>query len=63
MRSGVIAGFKERLSKSQVDEVLAERGLGETARAEQLDVNEMLGLVEALRGKCGGSLPADDEGE
>jgi 16S rRNA (adenine1518-N6/adenine1519-N6)-dimethyltransferase len=51
LRSVVLAGFKGRLDKPEVDEVLAELGLGETARAEELDVSMLLRLSEALRQK------------
>ena len=41
--------MKNRLSKTQVDEVLQALGHGETARAEELSVEQIQQLVEALR--------------
>ena len=49
LRSVVISGFKGRLEKSAIDEVLASLGDGETARAEALDLQQIQSLVEALR--------------
>jgi 16S rRNA (adenine1518-N6/adenine1519-N6)-dimethyltransferase len=49
LRSVVLSAFKKELSKPQVDAVLAELNLGPDARAEQLDVEQMLKLCEHLR--------------
>jgi len=49
LRSVVISATKGRLDKSQVDEVLRSLGHGETARAEELPVPEIVALAEALR--------------
>ncbi|WP_182865766.1 16S rRNA (adenine(1518)-N(6)/adenine(1519)-N(6))-dimethyltransferase RsmA [Rhodopirellula sp. JC639] len=49
LRSNVISAMKNRLSKPQVDEVLQSLGHGETARAEELSVQQIQQLVEALR--------------
>jgi 16S rRNA (adenine1518-N6/adenine1519-N6)-dimethyltransferase len=49
LRSVVLSAFKGRLDKPEVDEVLAELGLGETARAEELDVPMLLRVSDALR--------------
>lgn len=49
LRSVVISAMKGRLDKSQVDEVLASLGHGETARAEELSVDQVEQLVDALR--------------
>ncbi len=49
LRSVVISGFKGRLDKAQVDEVLRKMGHGETARAEELSVAQIQDLAEQLR--------------
>ncbi|QEF98713.1 Ribosomal RNA adenine dimethylase [Stieleria maiorica] len=49
LRSNVISAMKNRLSKPQVDEVLQSLGHGETVRAEELSVQQIQQLVEALR--------------
>jgi 16S rRNA (adenine1518-N6/adenine1519-N6)-dimethyltransferase len=49
LRGVLVSAFKDQLSKSQADEVLAEMGLDETARAEQLDPAAMLKLCEVVR--------------
>lgn len=49
LRSVVVAAMKDRLDKPQVDAVLAEEGLGPTARAEELDIPVFLRLSEAFR--------------
>ena len=51
LRGVVVAAFKGRLDKPQVDEVLAEQHLGPTCRAEELDIPRMIALSEALRQK------------
>ncbi|WP_084417201.1 16S rRNA (adenine(1518)-N(6)/adenine(1519)-N(6))-dimethyltransferase RsmA [Mariniblastus fucicola] len=51
MRSVAVAAFKGQLSKPQVDEVLAEAGLREDARTEQLSVEELQSLCELFRQK------------
>ncbi|WP_231603316.1 16S rRNA (adenine(1518)-N(6)/adenine(1519)-N(6))-dimethyltransferase RsmA [Neorhodopirellula pilleata] len=49
LRSVVISAMKGRLEKTQVDEILQSLGHGETARAEELDLNQIMALAEALR--------------
>ena len=49
LRSVVISAMKGRLDKTQVDVVLQSEGHGETARAEELAVEQIQSLVEALR--------------
>ncbi len=49
LRSVVISAMKGRLEKPQVDAVLAELGHGETVRAEELDLQQIQALAEALR--------------
>ncbi len=41
--------MKGRLDKSAIDDVLATLGHGETARAEELSVEQIQQLAEALR--------------
>jgi 16S rRNA (adenine1518-N6/adenine1519-N6)-dimethyltransferase len=53
LRSVVLSAFKEQLDKPAVDEVLASQGLGETSRAEELDVPTLLRLTDALRERVG----------
>ncbi|MFK8115234.1 MAG: 16S rRNA (adenine(1518)-N(6)/adenine(1519)-N(6))-dimethyltransferase RsmA [Rubripirellula sp.] len=49
LRSVVVSAMKDRLSKQQVDEVLAQLDHDETARAEELSIEQIQTLVEALR--------------
>jgi 16S rRNA (adenine1518-N6/adenine1519-N6)-dimethyltransferase len=49
LRSVVLSAFKKELTKPQVDAVLTELNLGPDARAEQLDVEQMLELCEHFR--------------
>ena len=49
LRSVVISAMKGRLDKSQVDAVLQGEGHGENARAEELTVEQIQSLAEALR--------------
>jgi 16S rRNA (adenine1518-N6/adenine1519-N6)-dimethyltransferase len=49
LRSVLVAAMKEQLTKPQVDAVLESQELGPNARAEQLDVERMLSLCEAVR--------------
>jgi 16S rRNA (adenine1518-N6/adenine1519-N6)-dimethyltransferase len=51
LRSVVLSGFKDRLGKPEVDEVLASLGFTESTRAEELDVATMMRLSEALQAK------------
>lgn len=53
LRSAVLSAFKKELSKPQVDAVLTELNLGPDARAEQLDVEQMLELCEHFRAVVG----------
>ena len=57
LRSVVLSAFKKRLSKPQVDEVMARLELGPTSRAEELGVEMMLRLCEALRTIAGDPPP------
>jgi 16S rRNA (adenine1518-N6/adenine1519-N6)-dimethyltransferase len=49
LRSATISAFKDRLSKEQVDVVLAEMNLGASARGEELDVPTLVALCGALK--------------
>ncbi len=49
LRSVVISAMKGRLEKVDVDKVLSNLAHGETARAEELTVEEIQTLIEALR--------------
>lgn len=51
LRNELLSAFKEELDKSAVDELLAELGWGPNTRAEQLSIEEMLQLSEAVRGR------------
>jgi 16S rRNA (adenine1518-N6/adenine1519-N6)-dimethyltransferase len=51
LRGVVASGFKERLDKRAIDEILAPFGLPPDARAEQLDVKTLIALSESLRRK------------
>ncbi|MDB4339101.1 16S rRNA (adenine(1518)-N(6)/adenine(1519)-N(6))-dimethyltransferase RsmA [Rubripirellula sp.] len=49
LRSVVISAMKNSLSKSQVDEILQRLEYDETSRAEQLSIQQIQDLAEALR--------------
>lgn len=49
LRSELLSAFKKRLGKPEVDGILVEAGIEGNARAEQLDVDTMLALCEAVR--------------
>lgn len=49
LRSGLLSAVKGKLDKPAVDEILAERQIGPDARSEQLTVEEMMALAEAVR--------------
>lgn len=49
LRSVVISAMKGRLSKADIDEVLTQHGYRETARAEELTVEQLQELAESLR--------------
>ena len=51
MRSVAVSAFKDQLTKSDVDDVLAELGHGSDARTEQLNVEQMQLLCHAFRQK------------
>ncbi len=49
LRSALVSAVKEQLSKSDVDQVLAELELGPDARAEQLSVEQMIELFDCVQ--------------
>lgn len=49
LRTVVASAFKGRMTRADIDDVMAQRDLGPTARAEELDVEAMLALCETLR--------------
>ena len=53
LRSELLSAFKKRVTKPQVDQVMAELGLSETARAEELEVATMIRLSDAMRNLVG----------
>ncbi|MCL4194656.1 MAG: ribosomal RNA small subunit methyltransferase A [Thermoguttaceae bacterium] len=53
LRSELLSAYKNRLTRPQVDDLLAGLGLGPQTRAEQLDVAAMLRLCDAARAVAG----------
>jgi len=53
LRSELVGATKRRLDKPAVDRLMARLGLAPDARAEQLDVDRMLALSEAVRAELG----------
>jgi len=53
LRSELASAFKGRLTKPQADRIMGRLALEPTARAEQLDVDTMLALAEAVRAEVG----------
>ena len=49
LRSVAISAMKDKLTKEQVDEVLANANLDGNSRAEELPVETIIDLVERLR--------------
>jgi 16S rRNA (adenine1518-N6/adenine1519-N6)-dimethyltransferase len=49
LRSGLVGAYKHELEKPVIDAILAQQELGAEARAEQLDVDQLLRLSEAIR--------------
>jgi 16S rRNA (adenine1518-N6/adenine1519-N6)-dimethyltransferase len=49
LRSSLVASFKQALSKPEVDAILHELGFGESSRAEELTVEQILRLAEAFK--------------
>jgi 16S rRNA (adenine1518-N6/adenine1519-N6)-dimethyltransferase len=55
LRGVLVASFKDRLSKSDVDEILTQMQFGPTVRAEQLEVEQFLALSELVRTRLANS--------
>jgi 16S rRNA (adenine1518-N6/adenine1519-N6)-dimethyltransferase len=53
LRSGLATAVKGRMEKAEVDRILAALALDGTRRAEELDVQTMLTLAEAVRSALG----------
>jgi 16S rRNA (adenine1518-N6/adenine1519-N6)-dimethyltransferase len=51
LRSCLVSAVKGELDKSTVDEILTEQGHGPEARTEQLSIERLLALTEAVRAK------------
>jgi 16S rRNA (adenine1518-N6/adenine1519-N6)-dimethyltransferase len=51
LRSQLVSALQEELTKEQVDQVLAEQQLAANLRAEQLSIEQMIGLLDACRKK------------
>ncbi|MHB8971016.1 MAG: 16S rRNA (adenine(1518)-N(6)/adenine(1519)-N(6))-dimethyltransferase RsmA [Pirellulaceae bacterium] len=49
LRSGLVSVYKKQLSKEVIDGLLAELELGVDARAEQLDVNQLIALAQRFQ--------------
>ena len=49
LRSGLMAAYKHELGKEGIDAILTQLALGAEARAEQLNVSQLLQLCEAVR--------------
>ena len=49
LRGVMIAAYKDRLDKPAIDEIISTLQLGETARAEELNVEQMLALSELVK--------------
>jgi 16S rRNA (adenine1518-N6/adenine1519-N6)-dimethyltransferase len=54
LRSGLVSAFKQELDKPAIDAILTQQSLGPEARAEQLDIDQLLLLSEAVRGALAG---------
>ncbi|MCA9268696.1 MAG: ribosomal RNA small subunit methyltransferase A [Planctomycetales bacterium] len=53
LRSVLVSAYKEQLDKPAVDAVMARLGLGPTSRAEELSIDRILELSEAVREALG----------
>jgi 16S rRNA (adenine1518-N6/adenine1519-N6)-dimethyltransferase len=54
LRTELTSAYKDRLTKADVDRIMADLGLPATARAEELDATTMLRLCESVRGALNG---------
>jgi 16S rRNA (adenine1518-N6/adenine1519-N6)-dimethyltransferase len=53
LRSNLLGAFKNRLTKPQVDQIMSDVGLDAQIRGEQLDVDTMLALAQAVQAEAG----------
>ena len=60
LRSVLVSALKDQLEKSDVDEILAAQGFHGDVRAEQLSVEAMIALADAVRHAAGAAI--DDDG-
>jgi 16S rRNA (adenine1518-N6/adenine1519-N6)-dimethyltransferase len=51
LRGVLVATYKQQLEKPEIDSILAGQQLPENARAEELNITQMLQLSEAFRGR------------
>ena len=51
LRSVLVSAYKHRLDKPGVDEILADQALDAKSRSEELDIDQMLSLCDAIRAK------------
>jgi 16S rRNA (adenine1518-N6/adenine1519-N6)-dimethyltransferase len=49
LRANLVSAFKDRLTKEEADDAMAELGLHGESRSEELDVPTMIQLGEAVR--------------
>lgn len=49
LRGVVVSAMKDKLSKEQVDQILADAGFDANSRAEELPIEQIIDLVERLR--------------
>jgi 16S rRNA (adenine1518-N6/adenine1519-N6)-dimethyltransferase len=54
LRSELASAFKDQLEKTDADEIMRSLGLGPTTRAEELGVEMMIKLCEAVRARIDG---------
>jgi 16S rRNA (adenine1518-N6/adenine1519-N6)-dimethyltransferase len=55
LRANLVSAFKDRLPKEEADAAMAELNLSGESRSEELDVETMLALCEAVRRRLGES--------
>jgi 16S rRNA (adenine1518-N6/adenine1519-N6)-dimethyltransferase len=62
LRSVVISAFKNELDKDEIDEILSGQGFLPDTRAEQLSVEAMIALCDAIRDRAGQAAPESRNG-
>ena len=53
LRSVLLSAYKGKLDKPAIDAIMESQQLGPTSRAEELNINQMLALAEAVRERLG----------